>query len=87
MEEGDQIIKGDDQLKEYITYYYQGLFGPPEGDDFLLLDSQNDDMPQVSSEENERLTAYFTEKEVKEAIFQMKHNKAPGPDGFPAEFY
>jgi hypothetical protein len=29
----------------------------------------------------------FTEKEVKEAIFDMKHNKASGPDGFPAEFY
>ena len=27
------------------------------------------------------------EKEVREAIFQMKYNKAPGPDGFPAEFY
>jgi hypothetical protein len=25
--------------------------------------------------------------EVIEAIFQMEHNKAPGPDGFPAEFY
>jgi hypothetical protein len=29
----------------------------------------------------------FIEKEVREAIFQMKHNKAPGLDGFPAEFY
>ena len=29
----------------------------------------------------------FTEKEVREAIFQMKHNKAPDPDSFPAEFY
>jgi hypothetical protein len=29
----------------------------------------------------------FTKKEVREAIFLMKHNKAPGPDGFPAEFY
>ena len=24
---------------------------------------------------------------MREAIFQMEHNKAPGPDGFPAEFY
>jgi hypothetical protein len=24
---------------------------------------------------------------LREAIFQMKHNKAPGPDGFPVEFY
>jgi len=29
----------------------------------------------------------FTEKEIKEVIFQMEHNKAPGPDEFPAEFY
>ena len=24
---------------------------------------------------------------MRQAIFQMEHNKAPGPDGFPAEFY
>jgi hypothetical protein len=24
---------------------------------------------------------------VREVIFQMEHNKAPWPDGFPAEFY
>ena len=29
----------------------------------------------------------FTEKEVREAIFQMNHNKASGLDGFSAEFY
>jgi hypothetical protein len=46
-----------------------------------------DDIPQVTQQENEFLVAAFTEKEVKEAIFQMEHNKAPGPDGFPIEFY
>jgi hypothetical protein len=29
----------------------------------------------------------FTEKEVHDAIMQMEKNKAPGPDGFVAEFY
>ena len=29
----------------------------------------------------------FTQEEVWTAIFQMEHNKAPGPDSFPAEFY
>ena len=24
---------------------------------------------------------------MSKAVFQMEHNKAPGPDGFPAEFY
>jgi hypothetical protein len=41
----------------------------------------------VSSEENDILTSIFTEQEVKTAIFQMEHNKEPGPDGFPVEFY
>ena len=46
-----------------------------------------DDIPQLATDENDILTAPFSEKEVFEAISQMKNNKAPGPDGFPAEFY
>jgi hypothetical protein len=30
---------------------------------------------------------FLQKKEVNEAIFQMKHNKAPEPDDFPIEFY
>jgi hypothetical protein len=44
------------------------------------------DISQVS-EENQVLTTPFSEEEVKIAIFDMEHNKAPGPDGFLAEFY
>jgi hypothetical protein len=29
----------------------------------------------------------FSEQDVYKAIASMKHNKAPGPDGFPAKFY
>ena len=50
-------------------------------------ESRTEDIFQVTNEENEILIESFSEKEVREAIFQMKHNKAPGPDGFPAEFY
>ena len=46
-----------------------------------------EDLPQISVQENNILTSPFTEKEVFDAISQMEHNKAPGPDGFPAEFY
>jgi hypothetical protein len=42
---------------------------------------------QVTEEENTILTAPFSEEEVKAAIFQMKHNKALGSDGFPVKFY
>jgi mannosylglycoprotein endo-beta-mannosidase len=33
------------------------------------------------------LSNKFTQEEVFEVINQMEHNKAPGPEGFPAKFY
>jgi hypothetical protein len=87
LEQEEGIIQGEENLKKYITNYYKGLFGRPERNNFSLLESMTEDIPQVSDVENELLTADFLEKEVRDAIFQMKHNKAPGPDGFPAEFY
>jgi hypothetical protein len=37
--------------------------------------------------ENDILISPFIEKEVFDSISNMEHNKAPGPEGFPAEFY
>ena len=79
-------IEGQQNLKEYITKFYKDLFGPPE-DNHFSLNNRRDDIPQVSQPENEFLTAPFTKKEIREAIFDMEHNKAPGSDGFPDEFY
>ena len=76
-----------EQLKTYITNYYKGLFGAPEEGNFTLDESRTTDIPQVSVEENNLLTKSYSEEEVRMAVFQMEHNKAPGPDGFPAEFY
>jgi hypothetical protein len=52
-----------------------------------MIENRIDDIPQLSEEENVLLTSNFTEEEVFQAITQMEHNKSPGPDGFPAEFY
>jgi hypothetical protein len=49
-------------------------------------ESHIDDIPQVSELDNESLFEKFTEKEVKEAIFQMEHNKAPCLDGSQSSF-
>jgi hypothetical protein len=62
------------------------LFGPSDSG-FLSLEDIRSDITQISPEENEKLTSFFSEQEVNEVIFQMKHNKAPGPDGFPTELY
>jgi mannosylglycoprotein endo-beta-mannosidase len=78
---------GEDNLKIYITELYKKLFGTPVPSNISLLEEVVHDIPQISEAENEILTAPFTEEEVFEAISQMELNKAPGPDGFPAEFY
>ena len=51
------------------------------------MEELNHDIPQQTRDENSILTSNFSAKEVYEAISQMENNKAPGPDGFPAEFY
>jgi mannosylglycoprotein endo-beta-mannosidase len=87
LSQDEGMIEGLDNLKSYITNYYKNLFGAPEEGNFSLDETRTDDIPQVSTEENDLLTAEYSEEEVRKAIFQMEHNKAPGPDGFPAEFY
>lgn len=86
LEQDEGTIVGHENLKLYISEYYKKLFGAPEESFVALDESSIRDIPQLNLEENELLSAPFTEKEVFDAITQMKHNKAPGPDGFPAEF-
>jgi hypothetical protein len=61
--------------------------GEPEQSSFTLDADRSDDISQVTGEENAILTAPLSENEIKVAIFQIEHNKAPGLDGFPVEFY
>ena len=42
---------------------------------------------KLTPEMNDQLLAPFTEKEVKEALFQMFPTKVPGPDGLPSHFF
>ncbi|XP_073355470.1 uncharacterized protein [Aegilops tauschii subsp. strangulata] len=87
LEQDEGTIVGQENLKLYITEFYKQLFGPPANTCVSLDESRVEDVPQLTVVENEVLTAPFTEKEVFEAVSQMETNKAPGPDGFPAEFY
>jgi hypothetical protein len=87
LEQEDGIVEGEEQLKCYITNYYKKLFGCSDRGRLSFDESAVEDIPQVTGEESDELVKMFSEKEVRDAIFQMKHNKAPGPDGFPTEFY
>jgi hypothetical protein len=81
------LIEGHEPLKSYITNYYKGPFGAPKESSFSLKETRTDNILQMSMEENGLLTAPYYEDEVMKAIFLMEYNKAPGPDGYPAELY
>jgi hypothetical protein len=87
LQQGDTIIEGDEALKWHITKYYKDLFGSAENSTIPLDETPKDNIPQVLELENEMLIQSFSEEEVRKTVFQMEHNKAPGPDGFPTEFY
>lgn len=38
------MIKGDVQLKKYISKYYKNLFGAREENNFSMVESQRDDI-------------------------------------------
>ena len=42
---------------------------------------------QVEEDDKEALVAPFSLEEIKKAVFEMRNNKAQGPDGLPVEFY
>jgi mannosylglycoprotein endo-beta-mannosidase len=87
LEQEEGTILGQENLKHYISKYYKNLFGPPPPSSCVMVESMNHDIKKISAEENAILIADFTMEEVKKAVMQMKKNRAPGPDGFPAEFY
>jgi hypothetical protein len=62
-------------------------FWQPEASGTSLMEDQIMDIPHVSQEENGFLIGPFTESEVRNVVFQMEHNKALSPDGFPTKFY
>lgn len=84
LHQDEGIIEGEENLMSYITDYYKDLFGPPNETNMVL---NLGDVEQISSDDKSTLSEPFSLDEIKEVIFSMGHNKAPGPDGMPTEFY
>ena len=76
LEQDEGVIEGEENLNKFITKYYKELFGASQINVFSLDETQVVDIPQVSEAENNLLTDEFTEKEMRDAIFQIKRNKA-----------
>jgi hypothetical protein len=52
LEQEEETIIGQDNIKCYITNFYMKLFGKPEVNSFTLDEKMVGDSPQISPEEN-----------------------------------
>jgi AraC-like DNA-binding protein len=74
-----------DEMKSMSRDYFADLFTADLG----VCPNQilNHVVPKINDEMNEGLCKELPEKEIADAMFQMRPLKAPGLDGFPACFY
>ena len=80
-----QVTENVQEMRDLATSFYRELY-TSEGTS--NMDAVLNTVPtKVTAAMNSSLLAAFSEKEVKEALFQMFPTKSPGPDGFPAHFF
>jgi mannosylglycoprotein endo-beta-mannosidase len=87
LDDNGVVIEGTDKLIDHATSYYKNLFGPAHGNLFPINHSMWKPHEKMDDNDNEIISRPFTIEEVKDALFSMKKNKAPGPDNIPIEFY
>ena len=80
----DRIAHDDDEINHLATSFYQNLFGHSQESSMNL---NHLDMKMLDDNDRDHLTRPFDMKEIREVVFSMKHNRAPGPDSIPAEFF
>ncbi|XP_026443244.1 uncharacterized protein LOC113343176 [Papaver somniferum] len=74
-----------EQLRNHVVYYYEDKFNGPELEiDPILFDY---DHISISEEESLPMDRIPSSEEIKQAVFDLGEDSAPGPDGFSGCFY
>ncbi|CAJ0925091.1 unnamed protein product [Ranitomeya imitator] len=83
------LVSSTDKILQSFYDYYISLYKSKSGFDIdECLDYLSDiTFPLLSPSQRALMEAEFTLEEVEHAIADMATGKAPGPDGFPIEFY
>jgi len=86
-QQGERIETHEEMEKEF-TGYFKEILKEPEGNRTEAIRAITQHIPKIINEEhNNKLLQPTTLKEVEEAMAQLKDGKAPGPDGFTANFF
>lgn len=77
-------IEGDEEVKTEIVEFYKNLFAETGWAANSLGDIE---LSIITERQQEALAKEVTNEEIKRAVFDMKSDRAPGPDGYPVEFF
>ena len=75
----------EEQIVQAIESFYQDIFSSRSTGDLSVV--REVISPRISPEMNDALIAVPSDVEIKQAVFSINVDKAPGPDGFSADFY
>ena len=87
--ENGKFVTTQNEILDHVKLYYQNLF---KSRDSSLSDADRDRLlksipiNKLEEKDNCLLKGSLTISELGEALKNMKHNKTPGIDSFPAEF-
>jgi ribonuclease HI len=86
LQDGDNVLTNQDHIANHVVNYYQTLFSSNiVMQDPLLAEEVIPNL--VTAETNDLLTVLPSPEEIKQAVFSLNKDSAPGPDGFGAIFY
>lgn len=85
----NQIKYDPDEIENVFRDYYKGLYTQSDTPDPKEMKNLLEplDMPSIGTKQNKCITARITPEEIRKTIKNLKSNKSPGSDGFPAEWY
>ena len=86
----NRTITGQKEILNEVRSFYEKLF---QNNDNHLIDVDLENVlkdayqPKLSDRESNSLEGLLTLEEITKSLKNMKNNKTPGIDGFPAEFF
>ncbi|XP_026420074.1 uncharacterized protein LOC113316056 [Papaver somniferum] len=85
VDSASNTISDYDHLRDHVVHYYEDKFNGPELEgDASLFDY---DHISISEEESLAMDRIPSPEEIKQAVFDLGADSAPGPDGFSGCFY
>lgn len=88
MNDRGEVLSSTQDILNKVVQFFASLFREDSQGDSAAEAQVLSCIPSlVSMEMKEHLMSAISLEELEKIVFQMKKGKAPGPDGFPSEFF